>query len=59
MKLPRTYDQEDSKEAIMVVGLRDVEGQREIEHEKKLDEAPSKKDKDKGKEVSKPEPPSY
>jgi hypothetical protein len=38
-----------------VVGLRDEEKQREIEHEKKLDEAWSMKAKRKGKDSSKPE----
>jgi hypothetical protein len=37
-----------------VVGLRHEERQREIEHEKKLDEAWSKTDKGKGKYSSKP-----
>jgi predicted nucleic acid-binding Zn ribbon protein len=55
MKLGKTYDEEDYEEAIMVVGLHHKEWQREIEHEKKLDKAWSKKDKDKGKDSSKPE----
>jgi hypothetical protein len=37
------------------VGLRHEERQREIEHETKLDEAQSKKNKGKRKEISKPE----
>jgi hypothetical protein len=41
--------------AITVVGLRHEKRHREIEHEKKLDEAQSKKDKGKGKDSSKPE----
>jgi hypothetical protein len=55
MKLGRTYDEEDYEEAITVVSLCHEERQREIEHEKKLDEAWSKKDKGKGKDSSKPE----
>jgi hypothetical protein len=54
MKLGRTYDKEDYEEAITVVGLYHEKWQREIEHEKKLDEAGSKKDKGKGKDSSKP-----
>jgi hypothetical protein len=53
--LGRTYDEEDYEEAITVVGLCHEERQREIEHEKKLDEAQSKIDKGKGKDSSKPE----
>jgi hypothetical protein len=59
MKLGRTYDEEDYEEAITVVSLRHEERQREIEHEKNLDEARSKKDKGKGKEISKPESSSH
>jgi hypothetical protein len=39
MKFGGTYDEEHYKEAIMVLGLCHEERQREIEHEKKLDEA--------------------
>jgi hypothetical protein len=59
MKVGRTYDKENYEEAIMVVGLRHEERQREIEYEKKLDETWSKKDRCKGKEISKPESSSY
>jgi hypothetical protein len=38
MKLGRTYNEENYKEAIMVVGLRYEETKREIKHEKNLDE---------------------
>jgi Mg-chelatase subunit ChlI len=55
MKLGSTYEEEDYEEAIILVGLRHEERQREIEHEKKLNEAPSRKAKGKGKESSKPE----
>jgi hypothetical protein len=55
MKLGRTYDEVDYEEDITVVSLCHEERQREIEHEKKLDEAQSKKDKGKGKDSSKPE----
>jgi hypothetical protein len=55
MKLGRTYDKEDYEEAIMMVGLDHEETQREIEYEKKLDQAQSKKAKGKGKNSSKPE----
>jgi hypothetical protein len=55
MKLCRTYDEEDYEKAIMVVGLRHEERQREIEYMTKLDEAQSKKDNGKGKDSSKPE----
>jgi hypothetical protein len=53
MKLGRTYDEEDYEEAITVVGLCHEERHREIEHEKKIDEARSNKDKGKGKDSSK------
>jgi hypothetical protein len=59
MKLARTYDKKDYKEAIMVVSLHHEERQRKIDHEKKLDETQSKKDKGKGKEISKPESSSH
>jgi hypothetical protein len=59
MKFGRKYDKEDYKEAITVVDLCHEERQREIENEKKLDEARSKKDKDKGKEISKPKSSSH
>jgi Mg-chelatase subunit ChlI len=55
MNLGRTYNEEDYEEAITVVGLCHEERRREIEHEKKLDEAWSKTDKGKGKNSSKPE----
>jgi hypothetical protein len=55
MNLGRTYDEEGSEEAIMVVGLRHEERQREIGPEKKLDEAGSKKNEGTGKEISTPE----
>jgi hypothetical protein len=45
MILSRTYNEEDYEQAITVVGLCHEERQRKIEHEKKLDEAWSKKDK--------------
>jgi hypothetical protein len=54
-KLGRTYNKEDYEKAIMVVGLRHEESQREIEHKKKYDEARSKNNKGKGKYYSKPE----
>jgi hypothetical protein len=53
IKLGRTDDKEDYEDAIIVVGLYHEERQREIEHEKKLDKARSKKDKGKGKNFSK------
>jgi hypothetical protein len=59
MRLGKTYDGEDYEEAIMVVSLRLQKSQREIEHEKKLDEAWSKKDKDKGKGSFNPESSSH
>jgi hypothetical protein len=43
MKLGRAYDEEDYAKAITLVGLHHEERQREIEHEKMLDEAWSKK----------------
>jgi hypothetical protein len=55
MKLGRTFDKEDYEEAITVVSLRYEEQQREIEHEKKLDEAQSKIEKGKRQDSSKPE----
>jgi hypothetical protein len=55
MKLGRTYDEEDYEKAITVFGLRHEKRQWEIEHEKKLDEAWSKKDNGKGNDSSKPE----
>jgi hypothetical protein len=55
MKLGRTYDEEEYKEAIIVVGVYHEERQREIEHEKKLDKARSKNEKCKGKDSSKHE----
>jgi hypothetical protein len=55
MKLGRTYDEDDYKEAIIVIGLRNEKCEMEMEHEKNIDETPSKKDKAKGKEISKPE----
>jgi hypothetical protein len=59
MKLGRMYNQEDYEEAITVVGLYHEERQREIEYKKDLDEAQSKKDKGKGKEISKPKSSSH
>jgi hypothetical protein len=53
MKLGKTYEEENYEKAIMVVGLSHEERQSEIKHEKKLDEAQSKKDKGKGKDSSK------
>jgi hypothetical protein len=53
MKFGRTYDDEDYEKAIMVVSLHLEERQRKIEHEMNLDEAQSKKDKSKRKEISK------
>jgi hypothetical protein len=55
MKLGRTYDEEDYEEAITMVSLCHEKRQRKIEHEKKLDEAQSKKDKGKGKDSFNPE----
>jgi hypothetical protein len=55
MKLGKSYDEEDYEKAIMVSGLRHEERQREIENEKKLDEAQTKKEKNKGQDSSKPE----
>jgi hypothetical protein len=54
MKLIRTYDEKDYEKAIIVVRLHHTERQRELKHEKKLDQARSKNDKAKGKEISKP-----
>jgi hypothetical protein len=59
MKLCSTYDQEDYEGTIMVVSLGHEEKQREIEHKKNLDEAQSKKDKGKQKEISTPESSSH
>jgi hypothetical protein len=55
MKLGRTYDEEDYEEAIMVKSVWHEENQREIEHEKKLDEVLCMRHKGKGKNSSKPE----
>jgi hypothetical protein len=55
MKLGRTYNEDDYEKAIIVIGLCHEDRQRKIEHEKKLDEVRSKKDKGKGKDFSKPE----
>jgi hypothetical protein len=54
MKLGRTYDEDDYKAVITVVSLYHEEMQREIKHEKNLDEVRSTKDNDKGQEISKP-----
>jgi hypothetical protein len=59
IKLGRTYDEDDYEEAIMVVGNRHEERQREIEHEKKLDESWSKNDQGRGQDSSKPESSNY
>jgi hypothetical protein len=45
MKLGRTYDEKDFAVAITVVGLHHEERHRDIEHEKKYNEAQSKKEK--------------
>jgi hypothetical protein len=55
MKLGRTSEDEDYGKVIMVVGLRHQDRQREIENEKKLDEARSKTHQGKGKTSSNPE----
>jgi hypothetical protein len=52
MKLGRMYDEQDYKEPIIVVGLCHEEWQRENDHEKKLEEAQSKKDTGQGKDSS-------
>jgi hypothetical protein len=59
MQLCRTYDKDDYEEAIIVVGSRHEERQKEIDHEKKLDEVQSKKDNGKGKDISKPKSSSH
>jgi hypothetical protein len=59
MKLGGTYDDKDYEVAITVIGLCHEERQREIRHETTLDEARSKKDKGKGKEISMPKFSSY
>jgi hypothetical protein len=53
--LVKIYDEDNYEEPIIMVGLRHEEGQKEIEHERKLDVDQSKKDNDKGKEPYKPE----
>jgi hypothetical protein len=55
MKLGRTYDKEEYEEAIIVVSLCYEESLREIEYEKKLDEAWSKTDKGKGMDSCQPQ----
>jgi Mg-chelatase subunit ChlI len=59
MTLGRTYDEENYEEAIKVVGHHHEERQMEIKHEMKLDKVPSKKDKGKGMDSSKPESSNY
>jgi hypothetical protein len=49
MKLSRSYNKEDYEDPFIVVSLCYEERQRAIEHEKKLDEARSKRNKRKNK----------
>jgi hypothetical protein len=59
INMGRTYDEENYEEAIMVVGLRHKERQREIEHKKEPHEVRGKKAKGKKTEISKPESSSH
>jgi hypothetical protein len=54
MKLSRTYNEKDYKRVITVLGLHHEEWQKEIKHKKQLNKTPCKKEKAKGKELSKP-----